>query len=102
VAGCDALPEEGEEENTGGFEPEDDVELPPPEGADRAFRDALVSEALAKLAKGDQLILHLFYVEELSYTEIARRLGCSDKAVGPRLTRARERFRAVLHPEVEP
>jgi RNA polymerase sigma-70 factor (ECF subfamily) len=81
---------------------EDDVELPPPQGADRTFRRALVAEALRRLDEPERKILVLREVEGKSYEEIAALLGCTVKAVGPRLSRARERFRAALHPEVEP
>jgi RNA polymerase sigma-70 factor (ECF subfamily) len=82
--------------------PEDDVELAPPDGADRSFRRALVEEALAQLDEADRTILLLRDVEGRGYEEIAELVGCSLKAVGPRLTRARERFRQVLHPEAGP
>jgi RNA polymerase sigma-70 factor (ECF subfamily) len=103
VIGLDApAPEAGEEETPAGWEPEDDVELAPPEAADRPFRRALVEEALARLSKTDRTLLRLRDVEGLGYEEIARRVGCSLKAVGPRLSRARERLRQALDPEVRP
>jgi RNA polymerase sigma-70 factor (ECF subfamily) len=73
-----------------------------PEAADRSFRRVLVEEALARLSKSDRTLLRLRDVEGLGYEEIAGRLGCSLKAVGPRLSRARERLRQALDPEVRP
>ena len=81
----------GDEDAGPGLEPEDPAEPAPPEEADRPLRRALVEEALQR-----------YHVEGLCYEEIAERLRCSVKAVGPRLTRARERLRQVLHPEAEP
>jgi RNA polymerase sigma-70 factor (ECF subfamily) len=92
--------EEGEAPAAAG--PEDDVEPAPPEEADRAFRRALVEEALGRLDEADRALLVLREVEGRSYEEIAALLGCTLQAVGPRLTRARERFRDVLHPEAGP
>jgi RNA polymerase sigma-70 factor (ECF subfamily) len=91
----------GAEGDGAGLEPEDRAELPPPAGADRPFRQALVEEALRKLDPGDREILLLCHVEDRSYEEIAGLLGCSVKAVGPRLTRARGRFRQALHPDAQ-
>jgi RNA polymerase sigma-70 factor (ECF subfamily) len=103
VIGLDApAPEAGEEETPAGWEPEDDVEPAPPDAADRSFRRVLVEEALARLSKTDRTLLRLRDVEGLGYEEIAQRLGCSLKAVGPRLSRARERLRQALDPEVRP
>jgi RNA polymerase sigma-70 factor (ECF subfamily) len=102
VVGVDAAPGSGDEGSEGGLALEDDVELPPPQGADRTFRRALVAEALRRLEEGERKILVLREVEGKSYEEIAALLGCTVKAVGPRLSRARERFREALHPEAEP
>src|SRR5439155_23560 len=79
-------------------EPEDEAEQAPPEAADRALRRALVAEALARLEEAERTILVLRDVEGRSYEEIAGRVGCTVAAVGPRLTRARERLRQALHP----
>jgi RNA polymerase sigma-70 factor (ECF subfamily) len=92
----------GEEGDGPGLEPEDPTDVPPPEGADRPLCRALVEEALGRLAARDRTVLRLYHVEGRSYEEIAAFLRCSVKAVGPRLTRARERFRRALHPEARP
>jgi RNA polymerase sigma-70 factor (ECF subfamily) len=81
-------------------EPEDDIEMPVAEGADQRRVEALVDEALWRLAPADREVLRLCHFEQLSYEEIARRLGVTVKAVGPRLTRARQRLAEVLSPEL--
>jgi RNA polymerase sigma-70 factor (ECF subfamily) len=91
-----------EDEGAGGFEPEDQAEAAPPEGADRSFFARLVEEALNRLEQSDRDVLRLCHIEEKSYEEIAVLLGCSIKAVGPRLTRARERFRQALDSDAQP
>jgi RNA polymerase sigma-70 factor (ECF subfamily) len=98
----DALPPGPGEEAPGGLEPEDHTEAPPPEAADAPLRQALVEEALARLHPEDRAILELCHLEELSYEQIAERLGCTVTAVGPRLTRARARFRRLLDPDSHP
>jgi RNA polymerase sigma-70 factor (ECF subfamily) len=103
VSSFDALPPRPDDEEGGGvLEPEDHAEAAPPEAADASFRQALVSEALDRLNPSDRAILRLCHVEELSYEQIAERLGCSVQAVGPRLTRARERLRQVLDTDAQP
>jgi RNA polymerase sigma-70 factor (ECF subfamily) len=83
------------------LEPVDQAEPAPHEAADRGFRRELVERALAQLSDKDRTILLLYHVEQLSYEEIAAVLKCSVKAVGPRLTRARERFREVVDPHAQ-
>jgi RNA polymerase sigma-70 factor (ECF subfamily) len=100
VAGLDALPTEDGDE--GGVEPEDDVEPAPPDHADRWFRRGLLADGLRALEPDDRRLLVLREVEGRSYEEIAALLGCSVQAVGPRLSRARERLRDALHPEAGP
>lgn len=103
VVGFDVPAAGGEEgDSSTSLEPPDDVELPPPAAADRKYTQALVDEALARLEPGDRAILRLCHAEDKSYEEIARELGCSVPAVGPRLTRARDRFRQVLDGEAQP
>jgi RNA polymerase sigma-70 factor (ECF subfamily) len=104
AAALDTLSQGSAEEGDGPttLEPEDQAEAAPHEGADRPYFRALVEEALAELSEADSAILRLCHVEELSYEEIAARLGCSIKAVGPRLTRARERFRQALDSHAQP
>lgn len=81
------------------IEPQDDVEPSPADEADAPLAAALVREALAGLSPADRAVLELYYFEQLGYDEIARRLGLGPKAVGPRLTRARQRLAARLPPE---
>lgn len=102
VSGFDALATTEEGEDSVRIEPEDDVEVPPPEEADQPRRDALLHAGLARLSPGDQQILRLCHFEGLSYEEIAARMNIKVTAVGPRLTRARDKLREVLHPEGVP
>ncbi len=91
-----------EGEGAAWMEPEDDGAVPIPEEADRPFVADLVRQALAGLSKSDREVLELCYFEQLSYEQIADRLGVSVQAVGPRLTRARQRLIERLPPEVMP
>lgn len=84
------------------IEPEDDIELPLAEEADRDREEVLVNAALERLSPSDREILRLFHTEELSYEQIAARLGIRATAVGPRLTRARQRLLERLPPEAMP
>jgi RNA polymerase sigma-70 factor (ECF subfamily) len=104
VTGFDSLaPSTGEEgEGVVRMEPEDDIELPPAEESDHPLLGELVRAALARLSKGDREVLELCYFEQLSYEEIADRLGLTLQAVGPRLTRARQRLVERLPPEALP
>jgi RNA polymerase sigma-70 factor (ECF subfamily) len=104
VSAFDALPPRPADggDGPGGLEPEDHAEAPPPAAADGPFRAALVEEALARLGPDDRTILELSHLGGVSYEEIAARLGCTVAAVGPRLTRARERFRRLLDFEAQP
>jgi RNA polymerase sigma factor (sigma-70 family) len=52
--------------------------------------------ALGELSLPEREILELLYWEKLSYREISLALGCSENAVGVRLTRARKSLRARL------
>jgi RNA polymerase sigma-70 factor (ECF subfamily) len=51
---------------------------------------------IARLSADDQEALRLVYWERLSCREIGRVLGCSEKAVGIRLSRARQRLARLL------
>ncbi len=103
VSSFDALPPRPDDEEGGGvLEPEDQAETAPPEAADASFRQTLVGEALDRLSPSDRAILRLCHVEELSYEQIAERLGCTVQAVGPRLTRARDRLRQALDTDAVP
>lgn len=56
----------------------------------------LVQEVLMSLAERQREALTLKYLEDLRVTEIARRLGLTEKAVESLLSRAREAFRAAF------
>lgn len=51
---------------------------------------------LQSLKAEDQSVLIWFYFDELSYREIADRLQLTENAIGPRLSRARERLKRFL------
>jgi len=58
-----------------------------------------IEAALAQLSIDDRAILLLRYQEGLDYQTIATITGCESGTVGSRLTRARERIRAILRRE---
>ena len=91
-----------EGESPGPVEPEDDVELPVAEEADDPLVAGLLRDALEQMTAGDRKILELFYFEQLGYEQIAERLAVTAQAVGPRLTRARQRLLERLPPEAMP
>lgn len=86
-----------ETEGEGGRAPE--LQCPrsaPDEHVLRDERVAAVRAALEQLPHELKVALLLFEYEELGYREIATVLGCSERGVETRLTRARQRLRATL------
>lgn len=62
--------------------------------------DPLIESTLQQLAPTDRALLVLFYWEELSISEIASSLSCSENAAKTRLYRARERFKAIYEADL--
>lgn len=54
-----------------------------------------VGRAMDRLGDQDQLILSLFYYDDLNIRQIAEALSISEGAVRTRLTRSRERFKKI-------
>ncbi len=54
-----------------------------------------VRNALGGLNAGDQLLLTLFYVEDMSQKQIGEVLGISENAVKQRLARAKRHFKSI-------
>ncbi len=52
-----------------------------------------VRDTLGELAQSEQLLLTLFYVEDMSQKDIGRLLGLKENAVKQRLARAKRHFR---------
>jgi RNA polymerase sigma-70 factor, ECF subfamily len=74
-----------------------DVELVPGEEWEGGVRDRLVaSNALAALPLPDREVLHLRYLEDLTQTEVAHRLGIPEGTAKVRLHRARKRLQTEL------
>lgn len=57
--------------------------------------------AFKKLSAGDQRLLYLKYVEELTLAEIAQRLGIKAISVNTELCRARKRARKLLELKID-
>jgi RNA polymerase sigma-B factor len=57
--------------------------------------DATVSSALAHLPARDRLVLQLRFVEDLTQTEIAERVGISQMQVSRLLRRSLDQLRAL-------
>jgi RNA polymerase sigma-70 factor (ECF subfamily) len=55
-----------------------------------------VEQALGTLPDGDRRLLRLRYAEDLTQSEVARRLGVPEGTVKVRLHRARRRLRGLL------
>jgi RNA polymerase sigma factor (sigma-70 family) len=64
----------------------------------RSERAALLKAALAQLDETEQTCLHQFYVEGLSYREMAERQGVAVNTIGSRLSRCLEKLRGRLDP----
>lgn len=58
---------------------------------------ACIEWAMKQLSEGDQLILNLYYYEDLSHKEIAERLNIIEEVSKNRLSRARKRLRDFLN-----
>lgn len=89
-------------ENEAAVEAVQDCQPNPAERLIAAERNQAVLKALKRLPKGRREVVILRYFEELSYADIAMRLGLTIDAVDQRLTRAKLKLRSLLHPmEVE-
>jgi RNA polymerase sigma-70 factor (ECF subfamily) len=102
VSAFEAAPNGSGDEAPARMDPQDEVEEAPPEEADVPLAGGLVGTALRQLKEKDRLVLELAYFEHLSYEQIAKRLGITVQAVGPRLTRARQHLVELLDPEALP
>lgn len=68
----------------------------PGKNADRELIRARVSEALEKLSPEHRMVIVLKEIEDLSYAEIARAVGCSAGTVMSRLFYARKHLQNLL------
>ncbi len=67
--------------------------------ADISFRepeDLVLTEAVLALPKAYRIVIHLYYYEDYSVSEISQILGISKSAVKNRLLRGRKRLKTVL------
>jgi len=58
---------------------------------------SIIEDCMGELKKSDRCILVLFFDQKLSYAEIGRKLGISENAVGPKLHRAQQRLKKLIH-----
>jgi len=72
----------------------------PDQEAVQSERMAALKAAVASLTHDLRTTLLLYEYEGLSYREIAEVVGCSEKGVESRLSRARARLRKVLAPQL--
>lgn len=73
----------------------------PADQMEQQERDAMVREAIQRLAPDHQTVILLREFEGASYEEIAAVLGCSVGTVESRLFRARKRLRKLLTPIIK-
>lgn len=73
-----------------------DLQPMPDEKAELKERTALVRTAIDSLPEDLKQPLLLSTLEEMSHAEIAKALGCSEKAVEVRIYRARQKLKALL------
>jgi RNA polymerase sigma factor (sigma-70 family) len=82
----------------------EDMNLAADEGYDpvlalqRSERAVILKAALAQLDEAEQACLLQFYVEGLSYREMAERQGVAVNTIGSRLSRSLEKLRGRLDP----
>jgi len=69
---------------------------------DRADRQKSIKECLEKLPAEDEVIITLFYFDELSLAEISKVVGIDKNNVKVKLFRARKRLATVLKERLEP
>lgn len=84
------------------FEEEEEANIPAPDMMEKIEQkqDAVrIRKALLKLPEKYREVLVCLYFEERSVVETAKILGLNEGTVKSRLSRARERFRAVLEEE---
>lgn len=55
-----------------------------------------LEEFLSELTPGEREIIHLFYFEEIPYSEIASLLGISEDSVRQRMCRAKKHLKKIL------
>ncbi len=68
--------------------------------ADQRYREDDIETlmiALGELTSDERELIQLVYWERLSYREIGTTLGCSEKAAGVRVSRARARLRDLVN-----
>ena len=79
-----------------------DLNTLPQRGSSKALAEQLETEmqaiqaCLPQLSTDDRSIIDRFFLQEQSYEEIATQLGITKNAVGPKLTRARNRLRRLV------
>ena len=57
----------------------------------------LMREAVEQLSEAYRTVIHLFYFEDMNIRQIARSLGISEQNAKTRLSRARDRLRALMN-----
>lgn len=72
------------------------AEFDPIVAIQRAERAAMLRATLARMDEASQTLIRQFYVEGLSYREIAQRQGVAVNTVGSRLSRCLDRLRDLL------
>lgn len=81
---------------------DDGFELPTPAVQEQSLEIRDLNRALAQLPTDYRAVLLLIAVEEMQYTEVARVLNLPLGTVMSRLSRARERLRALMSGETTP
>ncbi|MFD0715716.1 RNA polymerase sigma factor [Paenibacillus sp. GCM10027626] len=59
---------------------------------EKKIRDELLHQSILELSPGQRTIINLFYIEDMSYKEIAATLDLSEQAVSQKLARARKKL----------
>ncbi|MFW6161037.1 MAG: RNA polymerase sigma factor [Acidobacteriota bacterium] len=76
--------------------PEPDPFLTPDEYIDNKERAAKIAKAIQKLKPQHKELIYLYYYRELTYEEIAQKIGISPRKVGERIYYARDVLKKMI------
>ncbi len=82
-------------------ESEEQYPATPDQRAIQSERQKLLQDKLAELAAADRLVIELYYVQNLKYTEIADILGVNINTASARLRRAKIKLQRILKEDLD-
>lgn len=82
-------------------EPEEQYPATPDQRAIQTERQKLLQDKLAELAPADRLVIELYYVQNLKYSEIADILGVNINTASARLRRAKIKLHSIFKEDLD-